>query len=291
MRKLLAKKIIKQILPFNYFLGVFLMTIFTNPISAHAKNTPWVVTYSNTNPIADFSPYKVIVLDNTNHPSLSALQTNEKIILGYLSVGEVNQNRDYFKEVKNQNLLMHENPNWSGSFTVNIDDVRWVSRITKQLIPSIINQGFHGIFVDTLDIPIHLAATQPSKFGNMRFAIINLIRDIRTKFPNIKIMINRAYSILPEIASDIDMVLGESVYSTYNFTSKKYELVSNQDYQIQISQLKSLKKQFPKIEIMTLDYWYPEDQKGIKLIYDTQRANGFSPYVATIELNQIVPGP
>jgi hypothetical protein len=52
-----------------------------------------------------------------------------------------------------------------------------------------------------------------------------------------------------------------------------------------------LKKRFPKLQIMSLDYWDPADTKGVATIYSTQRANGFIPYVSTIELNRVVEEP
>lgn len=42
---------------------------------------------------------------------------------------------------------------------------------------------------------------------------------------------------------------------------------------------------------MTLDYWNPADTAGLRRIYRAQRANGFLPYVATVELDRLVPEP
>ena len=44
-------------------------------------------------------------------------------------------------------------------------------------------------------------------------AAAKLVRMIRQNYPQIKIMVNRAYDILPEIGGQIDYVLGESVYA------------------------------------------------------------------------------
>ena len=41
----------------------------------------------------------------------------------------------------------------------------------------------------------------------------------------------------------------------------------------------------------SLDYWDPQDTEGIGRIYEEQRKNGFFPYVATIDLKQIIREP
>jgi len=262
------------------------------PIYASENNTPWVVTYTNTNPISAFNPYRLIILDSVSHPPLTTFLKNEKkITLAYLSLGEIGKHRSYFKAVKEQGILLHENKNWPGSFAVDVRDKRWQFRVLNELIPSIIKQGFHGIFIDTLDIPIHLAQTQTNQYQNMKAATINIIKSIRVRYPDIKIMINRAYPILTEIAPAIDMVLGESVFTTYNFEKRIYQYVSKDDYRQLVLILKSLKSQYPHIQVMTLDYWSENDQKVIAQIYAKQRANGFSPYVATIKLDKIIPEP
>src|SRR3990172_5248627 len=48
---------------------------------------------------------------------------------------------------------------------------------------------------------------------------------IRLHYPTIKIMMNRAYEILPEVEQSIDMELGESVFADYDAKAKTYRLV------------------------------------------------------------------
>ena len=87
------------------------------------------------------------------------------------------------------------------------------------------------------------------------------------------------------------MELGESVYADYDFETKKYGLVEPKLYKRQVKILKDAKEKNPKLEIYTLDYWNPDDEDGIKNIYSEQRKNGFSPYVATIDLKKIIKEP
>lgn len=125
----------------------------------------------------------------------------------------------------------------------------------------------------------------------MTSAAADLVTSIRRRYPQIRIMLNRAYELLPLVERDIDYVLGESVFTDYDFATKRYGIVPRELYLQQVRLLKAAQARRPALQVFTLDYWNPTDEPGIARIYAEQRQNGFSPYVSTIELDRIVPGP
>jgi uncharacterized protein (TIGR01370 family) len=252
---------------------------------------PWVVYYADKAPVEAFDPFTLLVLDSENHPPLRPLAERGKVLLGYLSLGEVESNRPWFAKVKRWGILGEENPNWKGSYYVDLRDPRFVSLVVEELVPMLLRRGFDGVFMDTLDNPVFLEQTQPKKYKGIGDAAAQLVRAIRRNYPSIPIMMNRAYPLLPKVERDIDFELGESVYADYDFKTKTYKLVAKNGYQDQVKFLKDAQKRRPELKIMTLDYWSPTDSEGIKRIYKEQRANGFDPYVATVDLDRIVPEP
>jgi hypothetical protein len=102
---------------------------------------------------------------------------------------------------------------------------------------------------------------------------------------------NRGYELLPEIGMILTYVLGESVYHTWSFAEKQYARVPASAYSEQLSLLQSAIAAFPSLRVLTLDYCDPENRGLVREIYHLQRANGFVPYVSTIELNQLHPEP
>lgn len=274
-------------------IGTWLL-LWLAPWGAHAEQTPvsrWAVYYAAAAPAEAFLSYDLVVFDPDAHPALPPLIERGVTVLGYVSVGEVATYRRYFEVLRTQELLLDENPNWPGSFAVDLRDPRWTARLVTEIIPAILKQGFHGIFIDTLDQPLHLEATSPSKFKGMRKGAVELIREVRRRFPGMVIMVNRGYEILPQIASSIDIALGESVRTTYDFANKRYRRLSNDDYTWQAQWLRKAKTAAPRLQLLTLDYWDPSDTAGIATIYAQQRAEGFVPYVATIELNRLISEP
>ncbi|MEO5365279.1 MAG: endo alpha-1,4 polygalactosaminidase [Magnetococcus sp. WYHC-3] len=261
-----------------------------------AEQTPapslrWVVYYADAARHEDFAPYDLVVLDSLHHPGLLALRDQGKVLLGYASLGEAEQHRSWFAAVRAEGLLVRENPHWPGSWTVDVRDARWVKRVVEDIVPAVLRQGFHGLFVDTLDNPIALEREDPQRYAGMQDATVRLVQTLRYHFPDMKIMINRGYEVLPRLAEHIDYVLGESVRADYDFENKTYRRVGEEDYRWQVDQLLALQRQRPALGIFTLDYWDPEDAPGVARLYREQRANGFSPYVATIDLDRIVPEP
>ena len=260
-------------------------------VSSLVLSKPWVVYYADKAPLDAFGPYGLVVLDSENHPSLQPLRAQGKTLLGYISLGEVEQHRSWYAKVRQWGILKDENPDWKGSYAVDMRDSRWSNLVIETLVPMILERGFHGIFLDTLDNPIHLESVEPRKNKGMTKAAARLVRAIRQRFPNMPIMMNRAYQLLPEVERDIDIELGESIYADYDFGKTVYRRVNMADYEQQVRWLKAAKIRQPALHVMTLDYWNPDDAAGIRQIYAVERANGFSPYVATVELDRIVTEP
>jgi uncharacterized protein (TIGR01370 family) len=255
-----------------------------------APNEKFAVYYSDRAPVARFKPYNVLVLAD-NFPSLQPLAEEGKTLLGYISLGEINKDSPYYKNLQSKGLLIKENKDWKGSYVVDIRSPVWQKIVIEDVIPKILRDGFGGVFFDTLDSPLESERENRNDYSGMGEDAIKLIRAVRMHYPSIKIMVNRAYTILPQIAPLIDMELGESVFADYDFDKKTYGKVAPALYRQQIQGLQAAKQINPAMKIYTLDYADPHDRAAMREIYRTQRANGFTPYVATIGLEEIIDEP
>jgi len=68
-------------------------------------------------------------------------------------------------------------------------------------------------------------------------------------------------------------------------------LLSDSDWEWQAGRLRTAKARNPALSLMTLDYWDPADTKQVAALYARERAAGFSPYVATLALDRLMPEP
>jgi uncharacterized protein (TIGR01370 family) len=239
---------------------------------------------------AALADYEVLVLDSDFEPAL-VNRYRARFKLGYLSLGEVHSSRGYAGHMEKMGLLLSGNPNWEGARYVELRDPRWKARVVNELIPGILASGFNGIFLDTLDSAEFLESSDPGRFKGMTDAAADVVKTIRARFPRITIMVNRGYAVMPKIAQDIDMLLGESVCSTFEYDSGKYVRVKPADIRWQLDRMQEARRVKPSLQLFSLDYWDPADSAGVARIYEEQIAQGFSPYVATIDLRQIVPRP
>lgn len=260
-------------------------------LPAAAQDDRWVVVYTEKPTIEQFRDYSLIVLDSKYHPPLRPLLEQRKTVIGYISLGEVEDHRDYVKEVEKEGILLARNPNWPESRYVDVRDQRWTRRVVEELVPRLLHQGFQGIFIDTLDNPPDLERRDPVRYKGMTEASANLVKAIRRHYPRMYIMLNRAYEILPAVEGQIDSVLGESVFTEIDFEKKTYRLSETKTYRLQVEWLQAARKRQPKLKVYTLDYWKPEDVAGVIRIYAEQRKNGFIPYVSVKDLDRIYKEP
>ncbi len=256
--------------------------------SAHRS---WVVCYSEQAPIETLASFDLVVLDGQVHPPLEPLLERGRTVLGYLSLGEVASYRSHYDSVRSQGILLERNRHWPDSFMVDLRSPLWTERVLEDLIPEILHEGFHGLFLDTLDNAAFLEDRDPEKYGGMTSAAVRLVRTIRRHYPSLPIMMNRGYEILPRVADKIDLFLAESLYSDYDFDTGTYKPVSVETYEEQVGILRSIRKRWPDLQIFTLDYWDPGDPSGLAEVYARQRSSGFIPYVSTIALDRVITEP
>jgi polysaccharide biosynthesis protein PelA len=274
----MKKLIIFFILPFMIFTKV--------------NNLKWLVYYG----IPEISekellPYDVLVLDSVNPPNIEPSLKRKKQVLGYLGLGEVNEQNPFFRMVKQKNLVIKESPYFAGSYFVDIRSEIFKDIVLNKMIPYIISKGFNGLFYDQLDVSLDYEMNDPKKYGGMKEAAIDLVKSIRKKYPDLKLMLNRAYEILPDVGNDVDYVLLETLYTSYNFDTKSYYVRTKVNFEHQLSIMNKAKKQFSDLQFFSLDYWESTDKKMIKRIYEIERSKGLIPYVATINLDVIVKEP
>lgn len=224
-------------------------------VAVSAQGTPfrWVCYYAASATPSELSRYDLLVFDSDAHPPIPPLQQRGKVVIGYLSIGEVNKTRDYFGAVQSEKLVLGENKNWKDSFFVDVRNPLWTRRVVEQLIPKILKSGFNGVFLDTVDNAAYLEEQDPVRNKGMADAMVRLIHTIRQTYPKIRVVVNRGFDILPRVESDIDMVLGESIVPS------------------QVTLLKELHKRRPSITILTLDYVNPTDVKSITETYPRRR--------------------
>ena len=248
--------------------------------------TSWAAYYNDTLPADMFAGLDLVVFDARYHPDIAPLQ--KTVVLGYVTMGEVYDDAPEKAELEAGNALLFHNARWN-SHAVDLTAPRWRT-LVMQKVDNVIDQGFDGVFIDTVDSPLSWAKTQnPKRYAAQKQAAIQLIHDIRLKYPKKKIMLNRGFDIAGQAAFDIDYLLAESILTHKDDFTGQFALVTPKAYQDAMEQLHTIVARAGKLQVLTLDYWDMGDTNGVERIYKKQRASGFTPYVTTPDLKQFNP--
>jgi len=251
----------------------------------------WGIDYGATTDPALARACALLVLEPHHARPIAPLRGPGSILLGYVSFGEVERSRPYFAALDKAGALNAANPNWPDARLADLRHPAWRAAVLDRLVPAILALGYDGIFIDTMDNAEAMERQDPVANTGMVAAGATLIAAVRARFPKIRIMLNRGYALLPDVAPKIDYLLGEAMASRWNFAAKRYELLGESDWAWQAGRLRAARARNPALALMTLDYWNPADTTQIAALYARERAAGFSPYVATLALDRLMPEP
>lgn len=249
-----------------------------------AKANRWAVYYGAEEPAEAFLPYDVVVFDAIAHPPLAPLKSPDRLVLGYISFGEEGTHHSLHVH-KKDGVRLEKNTFWGEqNYILDLRSEPWAEDILKRQIPTILAKGFDGIMIDTIEAPFAVTKTDTEANAEMKLSAIKLIKAVRQAYPEMPIMLNRGFDILPEVAKDIDMVLGESVTTDYDFTTGSTHFRSQQDQDYLVRVLGQATYQNKKLRVFSLNYWPPEQKAAIQQIYHMDRDKGYVPYVSTVDL-------
>ena len=270
--------------------GILLaMALILTACSAGPKS--WIAYYGADAPPEVMQGFDIVVVDPGYRGSVVELKARGAKVLAYLSVGEIATHHKAFAQAKQAGLLLRENVNWKGAWVVDVRSPKWEQMIVRELAPALLKRGFDGLFLDTIDSPIHLGQTEPKRFPGMKAAAVRLVRALHAGHPNAALMLNGGLPIVGEVHRAVKMMAIESTMSTWDFVKKKPLWRTESDRKWALTQLARAQAANPDLKVFTLDYWDPADQASVQRIYAAQRKHGFVPYVATIALTRVVPEP
>ena len=251
----------------------------------------WAIDYGAATDPALARACRLLVLEPHHPRPIAPLRGPGSSLLGYVSFGEIERSRPYFPGLEKAGVLGPANPNWPDARLVDLRHPAWRAAVIDQLVPAILALGYDGIFIDTMDNAEAMERQDPVANKGMIAAGAALIGAVRTRFPKIRIMLNRGYAVLPDVAPKLDYVLGEAMASRWNFAAKRYEMLSDEDWEWQAARLRAARVRNPALGVMTLDYWDQTDVDHVRSLYARERRAGFRPYVATLALDRLWPEP
>lgn len=234
------------------------------------------ISYSN----AGIHDYIIVEPENVSSYT-HGFTTYKKKIYAYVSIGEAEPYRSYFKDVKPE-WKIAENKAW-GSVVMDISDDEYHAFLYKKVIQPLVDKGYENFFFDTLD-SYQIAAQTQAERAKYEQGLIRFIKKFKTIYPHNKLIVNRGFEVMDEIHASLDAVLFESLFYGLATQELVYSEVKEEDREWLLSQLKKVKSY--GLDTICLDYIDLEETQKIKQTLKKIEALGFIPYISNKELTR-----
>jgi len=237
----------------------------------------------------DWGRWDMAILDPDHHPVIEIPGGMKKtVLIAYISIGEAESYRSYWEKIKGAPWIAGPNPNWKDNYYVDVRHADWKDLVLDRVIPEILQKGFDGLFLDTLDTAGYLEGVYPQSYPGARQAMTALVSDIRKAYPEALLISNNGFELLPELAPFLDGMLAEDIHGQADFERGGYRKVSPQDRQSKVAVLKPLMKRYG-LAVFNIDYADGADRRLFRRFQRQSRALGFKPYIAEKDLDRIYP--
>lgn len=276
-----------------------------------------IISYANvyqdytTEDLEKLKRFDIVTIEPYYVPSkqfFSELKSAGTIILAYVSIGEADYGRRYWADweptdripdnpdiprttvTKDDPMFIGENPGWEGSYFVDASNQKWHNIMLNEEIPYILWLGggqYDGLMMDMVDIVDEYEGL-PNE-DKMRQGMINLIKEIREKYPNLLLVPNRGFGILREMIHYIDAfkfeemtgaygnIPGEEHYGEYYLKIDEYGNRENQEeIDLLISTLRN--RSMPVLVLDHVQTDPPDEAMARRCFDETQRLSNETGY-------------
>lgn len=254
---------------------LFLLTLAYAPLGLAAA--PAVAFYYGAEPPWDeLRAFDWVVLEpeHTTRDDLQQLTASQ--VFAYVSVGEADPDRAWLKKLPAE-WILGTNPAW-GSLVLDQSQPDWPAFFADNVIAPLWEQGFRGFFLDTLD-SYQLHAEDDQARTQQQNGLVQLIRTLKTRYPDAKLFFNRGFEILPQVHTLATAVAAESLFAGWDPVAENYRAVPEQERAWLQNQLKKVRRDY-KLPVVVIDYLPPGQRQEARDVAEKIRAQGFIPWVA-----------
>lgn len=261
---------------FNLFLW-FLPSLLATPVfSTPVDKSTVLVCYGKLDALK-IKGYNYVILEEKNFKSdeIKLIKKNNKNVLAYISLGEVNVNAVHFNLLKNNTL--GKNTNWNSHY-LNLKDSR-TTIVLMSLIKRILDKGFDGLFLDNVD--------NYSSFGpqaTQRNELVALIQKIKKQYPNHALVQNSGAELVSYTKNYIEAILFESVATDFSFQDNSYKLREIKDFSKRMENINKINSDY-KIPVLLVEY--ADNKKLYSEIVKRLSSSQYEYFVGKIDLQSI----
>jgi cysteinyl-tRNA synthetase, unknown class len=213
---------------------------------------------------------------------------SDRILLSYLSIGEAEDYRYYWKPSwtdSRPEWVMPENEEWGGNYPVDFWHPDWQRTIYGEagaFLDKIIAAGFDGVYLDRIDVYWERREDRETAQADMVQFVRDLAAYARALRPGFLIVPQNAEGLL-EVPEYMEIIDGIAKESLYYLPGKDGDRPPADESKYSADVLRQA-VEAGKL-VLTVDY--VSEPQHVGDVYETGRAAGFIPYVTVRELDQM----
>ena len=239
--------------------------------------------YGSAPPLTDLAAFDIAVVEPSYvaKPQDHARPARDGVheLFAYVSLGEVHKSRPYYTRLP-AGAVRAENTAWA-SGVIDQTVPGWREFFLSEVVAPLWRQGWRGFFIDTLDAYEQFSSTDAQR-AVQREALVATLREFKRRYPEARLMLNRGFELLPELASLTFAVAAESLYQGYDAASGRYRPVPQADRDWLLAQMEIVRDRY-RLPVIAIDYVAPGGSAARTLARTTARQvreHGFIPWVA-----------
>jgi hypothetical protein len=226
--------------------------------------------------------YDVVVVEPAHGMDPRSVATKSHVF-AYLSVGEVEFHRPYAKDIP-EGAVAGKNDAWR-SHVIDQTHPEWPRFFLERIVAPLWDAGFRGFFLDTLD-SFHLIAKTEEARERQMSSLIALVRSLRVRFPEARLIFNRGFEVLPQLHTEAYAVAAESIFRGWNQQEGKYVEVAEADRAWLLERLKRVREEY-KLSVIAIDYVPPGERELARATARKIAALGFAPWVTNSDVDLV----
>ncbi len=199
-------------------------------------------------------------------------------LFAYISMGEVDPNRTYFRQL-DPAWLIGDNPAWK-SRLVDLANPAWRAFFLDRVVEPLWAAGYRGFFLDTLDS--YQLVPDKQRHPALQAGLVEVIRSIKQRHPEARLILNRGFEIFDQVKELTFAVAAESLFQNFDPVTGSYGQVKEADRQWLLGKFAEVRS--AGIPVITIDYVAPKDRDLARTTAAKIKSLGFIPWVTDKDL-------
>lgn len=268
----------------GHLLGVVLLGLLLASFARAESDRPASVAfwYADQPPLEELAQFDWVVLEpgHVAAADIGFLARQGAKPFAYLSVGEVDRHQAEQVALAPEAATSMRNDAWDSQI-MDLAAPAWREHLLVRA-DELREQGYRGLFLDTLDSFMLLPEADRQA---QRQALVSLLRELKTRHPDLSLFFNRGFEVLPELDQVAAAVAVESIHAGWDAQLGEYREVPAADRQWLEGQLNLVRDR--RLPIVAIEYLPAHRRSEARELARRLQGEGYLPYVTTPELNHL----